>query len=103
MALSEIPNAHKALASIQSATSMAELCAGFQDLVAALGACAAWTRLALIGARHNWLCDPIAQGDLASFIARQQDLIAFLETIHSIIRQKADLWSATAPETVTIQ
>ena len=101
--MSKIPNAQQAVARIQAATNMAELCDGFQDFVAALGACAAWTRLALIGARHDWLCDPIAQGELASFIAKQQDLIALLETVHSVIRQKADLWSATAPETVTIQ
>jgi hypothetical protein len=60
------------------ASNMAQLCDGFQDLVAALLACAARTRLALLGAHHDWLMCDISRDELASFIGKQQDLIAVL-------------------------
>ena len=96
--MDEIPNAQQALARIQTATSMAELCDGFQDLVAALEAYAAWTRLALIGANHDWLVDDVARTEQATFIANQEQLISVLDMAHHIVRQKAARWSATAAE-----
>ena len=96
--MSERPNAQEALARVQSAKSMCEISDAYADLLAALATCASWTRLALIGAKHDWLIDEIARTELAAVIADQQGLFSFLELAHRIVRQRAALWSATVPE-----